>query len=417
MLRALRTVRALIAENPLLAGIYSGGKAFAGPRQVHVDLTNRCTLRCVCCWHRSPCLPEEERIRGWDGWELSYDTVLRLVDDLAGLGVGRIVYSGGGDPLLHPRLLDIIRYTAAKKIDVRLITNLTCAREETIRALIEAGVAQLSVSLWAARPETYAALHPGCTGETFARVLGLIRTFARLRGDAPRPELIIMNVLTPANYTELGEMVSLGIELGATYVWFQPVDVQAPSFRRFLFTPAQLERLAVLIRETAAAPRDSVPERQRSILDFGLLLRRIGDAGAPRGWYQSGFIDSVPCYVGWMGGRVLANGDVVPCCKGERLKLGNVNRARYADIWSGDAYTGFREKASRLGKSDPYFGAIACGRMCDDWGENELVNHQYLQFLDRLRRLGPLERLLVNLRLRGRPTRVIDGRPRVPARG
>ena len=113
----------------------------AEPRAVRLSITDRCDLACVYCrpHRRDGYLPAERRIdaRYWS----------TLVEGLAQRGVRRVRITGG-EPLLHPRVVDIARAVAnvAGIEDVAITTNGTQLRE-LARPLREAGVRRLNLSI------------------------------------------------------------------------------------------------------------------------------------------------------------------------------------------------------------------------------------------------------------------------------
>ncbi len=407
--RAFDTAGTLKRTNPIFSGIYSGFKTFAGPLQAHIDLTNRCGLRCICCWNRSPLLSDLDRLPGWEKWEIEYDRVLRLVDELSSMQVKRIILSGGGDPLFYPHLFDVLKHIRSKGISKMLVSSLTAATSDTVREILSSGAEQLLVSLWAATPETYSKVHPGCTAAVFERVIAFVRELVGRRRDRTSPELIIMNVITSLNFHEFPQMIDLAVQLGASRVWFQLVDVQVESLRGLLLTREQLESFVRSIDSVESIYKDRIAPWQREILDFTLLRRRALNSLAPGGHYQSDFIDGIPCYMGWAETRILANGDVCPCCKADRHPLGNIHTASFRDVWDSPRYREFRWRAKMFSKGDAYFNNINCGRACDDWGLNEYTYGQYNGFLERLKSLGRWERLFWNLTVRNRWSTEIAG--------
>ena len=84
--------------------------------------------------------------------------------------------------------------------------------------------------------------------------------------------------------------------------------------------------------------------------------------------------------MGWIFARILANGDVAPCCRGSDLPLGNINTDGFKKVWLGEKYAEFREKAKTLSKKDPYFEPIGCQKTCDNLMHNEVL-HQRIQEL------------------------------------
>lgn len=390
-----------------LAGITGGSRALCGPEQIHLDLTNACTLRCLCCWHRSPLLAAGDIPPHWSpDHRLSYETALGVIEDAAAMGVRRIIFSGGGDPLCHPRTMDLLRAAAERGLETTLITNLVVAGAETIRTLVEARLGRLAVSLWAGDEKTYAVMHPGASFGTFGRIVGLLRGLGAPLPPGRGPQLILTHVLCARNAGNIEAMVRLAVELGAGQIWFQPTDVETPRLKPLLLGRAEIAAVVASLENCAARFRPLLRPGQEGLLDFSLLLGKLSNSRAHEGVFHSDVIDTMPCYMGWYESRILANGDVVPCCKADRLPLGSVRERRFRDIWFSPAYDEFRRRALTLSKSDPYFAKIRCGKFCDDWWLNAIVHRSYLGSRARpggRDRRGPVKRILsAFLKLAGR---------------
>jgi cyclic pyranopterin phosphate synthase len=162
---------------------------------LRVSVTDRCDLRC------SYCIPKGHRAFADRRTTLSVDEWTRLVGLFADMGTGRVRLTGG-EPLVHPRLVDIAAGVAALPgvHDISLSTNGTRLAEHAA-ALARAGVRRLNVSLDTLRRETFAEI----TGrDALPEVLrGL--TAARAAGFVP----IKVNMVLQAgiNDREVGHMV------------------------------------------------------------------------------------------------------------------------------------------------------------------------------------------------------------------
>ena len=108
------------------------------PRTVRISLTDRCDLACVYC--------RPSRSDGYLERRLGDDAWRTMIDALVASGVRRFRITGG-EPLLHPRVVQLVRYVASQPVDdVALTTNGTRLRD-LARALREAGLRRLTVSL------------------------------------------------------------------------------------------------------------------------------------------------------------------------------------------------------------------------------------------------------------------------------
>lgn len=84
-------------------------------RPYHVQLipTNRCNLNCSFCSCKNRSKSDE----------LSIEQITALLQELYAFGCRAITITGGGEPLLHPRINDIIEMCGALGIKIGLVTN------------------------------------------------------------------------------------------------------------------------------------------------------------------------------------------------------------------------------------------------------------------------------------------------------
>lgn len=83
------------------------------PQSLQVGLTENCTLSCKFCSvaNRSK------------KYVIDYDSLIEATKAFDELGIKTVEISGGGDPLLYPRLNDYICFLLILKLEVGLITN------------------------------------------------------------------------------------------------------------------------------------------------------------------------------------------------------------------------------------------------------------------------------------------------------
>lgn len=114
---------------------------------LRISVTDRCDLRCAYC------MPRDFRGFADRADLLAFDELVRLADVFAGLGVARVRLTGG-EPLVRRELPALAARIAATPgiTDLSLSTNGTLL-ERHARALKDAGVSRLNVSLDSLDPE------------------------------------------------------------------------------------------------------------------------------------------------------------------------------------------------------------------------------------------------------------------------
>lgn len=107
---------------------------------LRVSLTDRCNLRCTYC------MPVEGLEWLPTDVVLTDDEVVRLISIAVGrLGITQVRFTGG-EPLLRPGLIDIIRRVAALGPQIALTTN-GIGLDSKAKPLAEAGLTRVNVSL------------------------------------------------------------------------------------------------------------------------------------------------------------------------------------------------------------------------------------------------------------------------------
>lgn len=108
----------------------------SGPVGINLELTSRCPFRCPQCYAAS----------GGPVRELPFPEGVERVREAASLGI-RFVNLSGGEPLLYPDLEQLIRVCRDLGLDTAVSLSGAGADRRRIRALIEAGVSKICVSL------------------------------------------------------------------------------------------------------------------------------------------------------------------------------------------------------------------------------------------------------------------------------
>ena len=170
---------------------------------LRLSVTDRCDLRCEYC------LPNGYHdFETPDSW-LSFEEIERIIRAFGQLGTRRIRITGG-EPLVRPGVSELAQRLAVLPgiEDLSLSTNATRLAKQA-KALHDAGISRINVSLDSLQPERYKQM----TGGKLHKVLdGLMA--ARAAGFAPIK--INMVVMRDRNDDEIEAMVAFCIEHGFT---------------------------------------------------------------------------------------------------------------------------------------------------------------------------------------------------------
>jgi radical SAM protein with 4Fe4S-binding SPASM domain len=352
-----------------------------GPRQVGLEITHFCNLKCSFCESHGSLLPAPvTQRRAYVGGRRTMDleTIARLARSMARSGVEWVELSGKGDPIVHPELVAIVGLLKDAGLKCSMFTNGTVVRPGLPEQLTEKGLDRLNLSLNAASRETYTRV----TGrDLYDKAIDFVSTVLALRRRAgrARPWVRLTFVVCKDNVDDMEGSVELCRELGADEGgWCVMGELRETR-------PIQLDRAQVDVLQ------ERLPE-WRARLDAAGLAHNLEDFGedlASR--FESGqrqenpLQRELPCYEGWMHAVVAPDGTVAPCCYCENVVLGNVAEEDFEKVWTGERYQEFRRRSLAMPETQEPI-CNECFTTCNKAFENR-------RFHERLKPLAPLGRL------------------------
>jgi len=139
---------------------------------------------------------------------LSYEKVVELLNDSVEMGGKAIQFTGGGEPLTHPRCYDMVKQTFDRKLDVAFVTNGMALDEKMCDLLGDACWVRVSVD--AATHRTYSSIRNIPSG-AFYQVLRNIELLRKYRREVI---IGIGFVVNQENYKEIYEATKIFRDLG-----------------------------------------------------------------------------------------------------------------------------------------------------------------------------------------------------------
>ncbi len=102
------------------------------------NITRQCNLKCVHCYAQAKANLQEN--------EMSTDEGKKVIDDLAGMGVPVLLFSGG-EPMMRKDLPELAEYAVKKGMRAVISTNGTLITPEIARTLKNIGLSYVGISL------------------------------------------------------------------------------------------------------------------------------------------------------------------------------------------------------------------------------------------------------------------------------
>jgi MoaA/NifB/PqqE/SkfB family radical SAM enzyme len=296
-------------------------KVLFEPLKIDIAIIQRCNFRCVMCecWKS-----DDSRDVPAERWS----DMLRRARDCTRL---KLVCIGGGEPLLKEDVLDVVRTCSALDLFSVMVSNGSLISEERARAIVEAGLDVLSVSIDGFAP-THDALR-GVPG-AFDRA---VRAASRVRDCGGKTRCGASAFICEQN---LDEVIRLAEFVNET-PFFDGINFQALQqvtsyrgadwYRASPLWPKDAGRVAAVIDELISRKRQGLnihnPEQQ--LRNFAAFYRD-----------PTGASFRMLCKAGYSALPLDARGDVHLCPKVP--SIGNIFEVPFTELYLGEAASAVR---------------------------------------------------------------------------
>lgn len=290
---------------------------FSAPTLVDLQITERCNTGCPHCYASA--------ITG--GEHVAWDDLRMVVDQLHDCGVCQLAI-GGGEPLLHPNLVDLL----ALCHDRGIVPNLTTAGNEFTRDNLRAisrSCGAIGMSLEGVGPEFDRWRRFG-----FERFRSAILTTR----DAGIPT-VLQITLSAANLPQLDEMVDFC--LGNDHL-YGVIFLAYKNVGRGTHAAASLGSLPPA--QVSAALKRAF-DRLSPVMRVGYdccMTPGIAGVEAEHDFVDATHLQGCSATRGSVG--ISAALDVVPCTFTGGYALGNLRQRTLKDIWRGASCEAFRDR-------------------------------------------------------------------------
>jgi MoaA/NifB/PqqE/SkfB family radical SAM enzyme len=305
------------------------------PVCIYLETTNRCNLLCTTCPRTYAELEPPA--------DMSWALFTSIVDQIPQLE--RAVMHGVGEPMLVKNLPKMVRYLKDRGTYVLFNTNGTVLNDKNGRALIDAGLDELRVSLDASNAESFLAIRGA---DFFNRILRNVRRFRELqaREGHERPRVSAWLTGLKETIADLPAFVRVAADIGVKEVYLQ----RLVYFENDAIGKARPDQ--ALFERMTAGEAGYLDEAAALARSLGMTFSASGAASEP-GMSLTRSSDGSPwslCRRPWSVMYFTANGRALPCCiapfsqRGyENYTLGDATQQTLREIWNGPAYSSFRD--------------------------------------------------------------------------
>ncbi len=185
------------------------------PSQIVVDVTEKCNLACIHCPHES-----FSKTEVYGGRNLELGLHKKLIDEIAADGKGHcnyLRYTGLGETLLHPDILEMIEYAGRfAGVPLNITTNGVLLAPDKTKRLLDAGVTVFDISIDANTAKTYSLIRKRRKFELVRQnVLECIRLIKNGNYNA---KVVVSFIEQPLNCDEKVDFENFWTQAGVDYV-------------------------------------------------------------------------------------------------------------------------------------------------------------------------------------------------------
>lgn len=213
-------------------------------RSIIFEVTPRCNHTCDHCynvWRLDETYPKGE---------LDTATTERLLEKLVKEARPENISFTGGEPLLRPDIVRLVKFVTSRKVSVNVLTNGTLLTEDLARDLIDAGVSLFEIPILSADR----AVHNAMVGsDGFDKAVEAVANIKLHRG-----RVVTVFVVTKRNLGALPGMLKLSFALGADGVMVNRFNPGGEGARHIDELLPELDQL-----EAAFAIADRLAEEYR----------------------------------------------------------------------------------------------------------------------------------------------------------
>ena len=305
-------------------------------RDIVIKPTLACTANCPTCALRRLLHADLKAAR-----TLRFEHWQEILKEANFLGASYLTISGG-EPTLYEHLPQLISAGKGCGLQVRVNSNGSLITREYARALLDAGLDIMCISLYAASNEKMTAMRGNPT--LWQKTTNAIRIFAELETDYPGFEIRSQTILSRDNYLDFPALIELHAGLGSRSMTVSYLE--GDFEKKYMLGMEEIKHFReevvpqVLLFCNSQNALTRFVSRKNVKRLFSPAILSLSDWASGRYWRRE-----KACQVPSNQIMVLANGDVHPCNIVEydhEPVTGNVFEQSLTDIWNGETWRRFR---------------------------------------------------------------------------
>ncbi len=288
------------------------------PRQIQIEITNRCNMDCPMC---------QREDLGIELEHMSWTHFATVVDKLGQRE--NITLTGWGEPFIHPRVFDMIAYCKERGHKVMVTSNGLFTKPSMVDDILNSAVDTVTFSI-----DSVNGNETVTEGHTSNKVYENIE--AVVKGRKPGTLGVrLQATLHMGCENDLYDVIRYGARIGCDIINVGRLDRQ---FRPNLERPDAQQERSIFLKADEIARSCSI---QLDWLQYSVSsgLTRFVYRLLKKKLHRSGQY----CLKTFDYAYITREGDVTPCCLLPNAKMGNLLHGSLGSIWKNEKFDHFRE--------------------------------------------------------------------------
>jgi len=288
------------------------------PRQIQIEITNRCNMDCPMCQRED--LGIELEHMSWSHFTTVVDKLGQHED---------ITLTGWGEPFIHPRVFDMIAYCKERGHKVMVTSNGLFTKPSMVDDILNSAVDTVTFSI-----DSVNGNETVTEGHTSNKVYENIE--AVVKGRKPGTLGVrLQATLHMGCENDLYDVIRYGARIGCDIINVGRLDRQ---FRPNLERPDSQQERFIFLKADEIARSCGI---QLDWLQYSVSsgLTRFVYRLLKKKLHRSGQY----CLKTFDYAYITREGDVTPCCLLPNAKMGNLLHGSLGSIWKNEKFDHFRE--------------------------------------------------------------------------